>query len=654
MKSLLDHLGSAKNLTERTKGNLSEYLNTPNLPRWIHQSIVDLVEKNEWEELNFRFDQNISFGTGGIRGRTISKIITASENGEAIKDATPQYPAVGTNCFNEINLLKATKALFDFTVSNIAKKSILDIPRVAIAGDVRHFSADFSKLVAKAWQKLGGYSMLFDGPRPTPLLSYTIRNRKAHAGVVITASHNPYHDNGFKAYFCDGSQLSGEATLEISKYFESYKLEEMIDLLEGLNEQNELVHLNEEDDIAYNSVLEEAVLDSETISANSPKIIFTPIHGTGSIATVPALWNIGANVKILEKQNKFDPNFSTVRSPNPENKEAFEMGISFARRNNSEAIYATDPDCDRLGVSIKYEGDFVCLTGNQIASMLAKYRLDTLKRFQFLKPENASNFTVLKTFVTTGLVEKIAKSYGAGCVNTHTGFKWMAKKMGSYEKEATIAINEKEGIAMDFDKTDRFARLEVLSRYSKYTVLAAEESYGYLTLDVVRDKDASAAALSITEMFSFLKSKRIHPIEFLDSLYLDHGYHAEKTENIYFDDHNGANKIKKIMGSYRKMPPKKLKNLTVTNIKDFSVSGLLDEEEEELSQENFLMISLENQFRVAVRPSGTEPKIKFYIFGESQPNSTNLVETKEQVASVADELGAYLVEDATERANQKH
>ena len=207
---------------------------------------------------------------------------------------------------------------------------------------------------------------------------------------------------------------------------------------------------------------------------------------------------------------------------------------------------------------------------------------------------------------------------------------------------------------MDFDKTDRFARLEVLSRYSKYTVLAAEESYGYLTLDVVRDKDASAAALSITEMFSFLKSKRIHPIEFLDSLYLDHGYHAEKTENIYFDDHNGANKIKKIMGSYRKMPPKKLKNLTVTNIKDFSVSGLLDEEEEELSQENFLMISLENQFRVAVRPSGTEPKIKFYIFGESQPNSTNLVETKEQVASVADELGAYLVEDATERANQKH
>ena len=651
MNALLDQLRSAQNLTESAYSNITAYLNAKNLPQRIHQSIVDLIEKNELEELNLRFDQNISFGTGGIRGRTISKVITSSETGKATKGETPEYPAVGTSCFNEINLLKATKALFDFTASSIARKSILDIPRVAIAGDVRHFSADFSKLVAKTWQKLGGYSMLFDGPRPTPLLSYTIRRRKAHAGVVITASHNPYHDNGFKAYFCDGSQLSGEATLEISKYFESYKLEEIIDLLESLNEQMEPVYFNEEDDIAYNTVLEEAVLDPEIISANSPKIIFTPIHGTGSIATVPALWNIGANVKILEKQNNFDPNFTTVASPNPENKEAFEMGISFARRNNFEAIYATDPDCDRLGVSIKHEGDFVCLTGNQIASMLAKYRLETLKRFQFLKPETASKFTVLKTFVTTGLVEKIARSYGACCVNTHTGFKWMAKKMGSYEKEATIAISDKEGIAIDFDNTDRFARLEVLSRYSKYTVMAAEESYGYLTLDVVRDKDASAAALSITEMFSFLKSKKIHPMEFLDNLYMDHGYHVEKTENIYFDDHNGVKKIQNIMDSYRKMAPQKLKDLTVTNIKDFSVSGLLDEEEEELSQENFLMISLENQFRVAVRPSGTEPKIKFYIFGESQPNSTNLVKTKEQVTSIADELGAYLVEDAKERAN---
>lgn len=647
LDNLPDSLNTAP-LETIAKENIIKYLSPPNLPEWVSSSLTELIDKKNWNELNYRFNNQLSFGTGGMRGRTISQNLTEAEKGNSTNKETPENACVGTATLNEINILSATKSLFEFTKADMSKNGKISQPVLVIAYDVRHFSEKFAHLVSHAWNFLGGQAMIFEGPRPTPLLSYTVRKRKADAGVVITASHNPFHDNGFKAYYNDGSQLSGRATEEISKKFEESNLEEIFELLEP--SKNELTYLTQADDSCYIANLQEAVFNPEPISSHCPKILFTPIHGTGAIATLPALWEIGADVKIFEKQKDFDPNFSSVQSPNPESEEAFKLSIECADKNGYQVVFATDPDSDRVGVAVKYNNSFNCLTGNQVGSMLMQYRAETLQKLQLLNSDNASNFTTLKTFVTTGLIEKIAASFGVGCVNTHTGFKWMAKKLGKYEKKALREIREREGISLDFDNTDRYTRLEILTRYSKYCFLASEESYGYLTIDTVRDKDASAATLSIVEMFSFLRSQKIHPLDFLDKLYFDHGFHYEKTENIYHDGEDGSVKIGNIMKSYRNSPPKQLCDLAVTNIKDFSKEGHEDEENEELAQENFLLISLENGFRVALRPSGTEPKIKFYIFGESEPKPSNLEETKQKVIDAVNNLGTFLVEDAEKRS----
>ena len=226
----------------------------------------------------------------------------------------------------------------------------------------------------------------------------------------------------------------------------------------------------------------------------------------------------------------------------------------------------------------------------------------------------------------------------------------MAQKLNNYEDRAILGIKEKEGIGIDFDSTDLFTRIDILSRYSKYVVLAAEESYGYLPMDLVRDKDGNAASLAVAELLAYLKSLDIKPLDFLDKLYIKYGFHYEKTENIYFDGAEGSEQIIKIMKSHRKSPCEKFNGLAVTKVKDFSHSGLLDEEDQSIEKENFIMITLENGFKIAIRPSGTEPKIKFYLFGESLPNPQNISETKEKIISQINELGAFLVNDAKERA----
>jgi phosphoglucomutase len=248
------------------------------------------------------------------------------------------------------------------------------------------------------------------------------------------------------------------------------------------------------------------------------------------------------------------------------------------------------------------------------------------------------------------MLEKISIDHGIGCVNTQTGFKWMAQKLSQYEERAALGVREKEGVGVDFDKTDLFTRIDILSRYSKYVALAAEESYGYLPLDLVRDKDGNAASLAVAEALSYLQSINVKPLDFLNKLYLKYGFHYEKTENIYFEGAEGSEKIQKIMSSLRNSLGKDFNGIAVSKVKDFSESGLLDEEDEPLEKENFLMISLENGFSVAIRPSGTEPKLKYYLFGESIPNSQNLPETKKSIISQINELGKYLVEDANRRA----
>ena len=649
-KENLQKAGKSGMIFPSTQRNCEEFLNLSSMPAWAKESILELVENENWEELNDRFYKNLNFGTGGMRGRTIGKTITKQELGGKSSKETPKHAAVGTNTLNEFTILKATKALYQYVEEWLSTAGALEQPRLVVAYDVRHFSSDFCKSVATAWENMGGYAMIFDGPRSTPQLSYSVRNRFAHAGVVITASHNPFHDNGFKAYFQDGGQLVSPHAQKVVEYYNNIELDEILPWLKEEGSLDQFNVLGKEDDLSYGAVLEDAVYSPDLLKDHSPKIVFSPIHGTGAISSVPSLLDHGVEVVTVKLQNQFDPNFTSVKSPNPENKEALSLAISEAKKTKSEVVIASDPDCDRIGVALRHEKDFVCLSGNQIACLLAEYRLISLKSKQILKPENKDGFTLLKTFVTTPMLEKISNDHGIGYVNTPTGFKWMAQKLSQYEERAALGVREKEGIGIDFDTTDLLTRIDILSRYSKYVALAAEESYGYLPLDLVRDKDGNAASLAVAEALSYLQSINVKPLDFLNKLYLKYGFHYEKTENIYFEGAEGSEKIQKIMSSLRKSLGKDLNGIAVSKVKDFSESGLLDEEDQPLEKENFLMISLENGFTVAIRPSGTEPKIKFYLFGESIPNSQNLPETKKSIISQVNELGAYLVEDANRRA----
>ena len=654
-ESLSHKLNKAKEnnfLLSSTIDNILELSDCPNIPDWVLKSLEELLEEEHWEELNNRFYKSLAFGTGGMRGRTIGNFITKAEQGKSPKGETPNYSAVGSNTLNEITLLRAIKALYLHTTQWLAGEGILSQPRLVVAHDVRHFSRKFCKLVASAWTKLGGYALIFDGPRSTPQLSFTVRHQYAHAGVVITASHNPSHDNGFKAYFADGAQLVPPHAQEVVERYQKISISELLPLLISSEDEPNWNILPKEDNLAYRAALEDSVLDPEILKDNAPKLVFTPIHGTGAITAIPALWDHGVEVAVVDEQNQQDPNFSTVKSPNPENPEALKKGISVAQKTKSNLVLGSDPDCDRIGVAVRSkDGKFQCLTGNQVATMLTEYRLLVAKRKKILSEERTKNVAVLKTFVTTPMISCIAESFGVKCVNTPTGFKWMAEKLGKYEDQALIELKEKEGLALDFDATDLFVRIDILTRYSTYVILGAEESYGYLPLDIVRDKDGNASALAIAELFAFLKSSKTEPLQFLDSLYKKYGYHEEVTENLYFEGAEGSETIKKLAASYRTQKLKSIAGQKVIKIKDFLEKGYIDEDEEELPQENFLMLELENGFSVAIRPSGTEPKIKYYLFGRGEKNSPDLGKSKDEVSAKIKEISEWLVSDAKERAN---
>jgi phosphoglucomutase len=642
----------AEELYPSSYDNLSEILENKDLPQWISSSLDELISNQEWQELNNRFHANLAFGTGGMRGRTIGNVITKAELGGGGRDSAPEFAAVGSNTLNEITVLRATKALFLYVKQWMAEQGVLEQPRLVVAHDVRHFSRKFCELVAGTWCRLGGYSMVFDGPRSTPQLSFTVRHQFAHAGVVITASHNPAHDNGFKAYFSDGGQLVPPHAEKVVGEYGNLSIAELLPFLnEPLGEDKPWTVLQAGDDLAYRAALEDAVLDPEVLQKHAPKIVFTPIHGTGAISAIPALWDHGVEVVVVDEQNKQDPNFSTVESPNPENPEALKLGISVARKTKSDLVMGSDPDCDRIGVAAKQKGGkYFCLTGNHVACLLAEYRLMVAKRKQLLENEAAGErIAILKTFVTTPMLSKIAEAYGIRCVNTPTGFKWMAEKMSKYESEALLELKEKEGLSLDFDETELFARIDILTRYSTYVILAAEESYGYLPLDLVRDKDGNASALAIAEVFAFLNSTQSTPFEFLDSLYKKYGYHFEKTENLYFEGAQGSSTIEKLAESYRKNPFKEVNGIAVVKSKDFLDKGYIDEDEDPLPRENFLQMELENGFSVSVRPSGTEPKIKYYLFGCGERNAQDLSASKEEVCQKVEEIASWLVEDAHTR-----
>ena len=651
--SLIEKIESAEaagSLLESTVTNLKNWTSADFLPEWVGASITELIEKEEWEELNDRFYQTMAFGTGGIRGRTIGKVTASAETGTPSAQGTPEHAAVGTNVLNDFNLIRATVGMFRYVKQYLDESGRHDQPRFVIAHDVRHFSRHFCELAASTWCKLGGQALIFDGPRSTPQLSFAVRHYKATCGAVITASHNPSHDNGFKAYFEDGAQVVSPHAEGIVNLVNEVKLEELVQFLD-LNLDNVTV-LDSSADEPYLDLLEEMVVDTEVMQKVAPKVVFSPIHGCGAISSVTTLRKLGVEVIEVPEQMEPDGRFPTVKSPNPENAEALAMAIAKANETNTDVVIATDPDADRMGVAVRDRtGEMVLLTGNQIGTLLAEYRISTLKDAEILPEDGSQNAVLIKTFVTTPMQEAVATWHGLKTINTLTGFKWLGEKLAGYEAEMKAKLYEKEGLVVDYDACDVWTKADLMLDYSTYFVFGGEESYGYLASDKLRDKDANAAVVMFCELAAYLKAQEMTFPEYLDSLYLQHGYYEEKTINIYFEGAAGSQKIKNILESYRSNPPQAFGDVTVSGFTDFGKDEIVDADGKRIAPQDFYFLELSNGYSFAVRGSGTEPKIKFYVFGRSDvTDPEELAEVKVAAGKVMETTLAAIDAEARQRA----
>lgn len=636
-------------LLDETKNIVLEWLDKKFLPEWALSSLEELVSGEDWDELNNRFYQYITFGTGGMRGRTISHKTTVAEKGIPSKLGTPAHPAVGSNLLNDFNLIRASIALFRYTQAYLENSGRgYEIPKLVIAHDVRHYSRYFCEICASTWNKLGGNAYVFDGPRSTPQLSYSVRFLGAHAGVVITASHNPYHDNGFKAYFEDGGQVVSPHAEGIVDHF---KKVELVDLPAYLDvDMGRVVTLGKELDDAYLASTRNSLIDPDVIAAQKPKIVFTPIHGTGAIASVPMMKEAGVEAIVVDEQMKQDPNFSTVKSPNPENAQALSLAVQKAKEISADLLIGTDPDCDRMAVAARNaDGEYVILSGNQTGSLLAAYRIERFKALGVLPAEGTKKAALIKTFVTSPLQEKIALDNGLKVINTLTGFKWIGEKLNDWQKileEAMLA----EGIAIDYDHMPINKKRELLMKHSTFYVFGGEESFGYLCDDSVRDKDGNAASLAVLELTAYLKSQGKTILEYLDEIFVKYGFYMETLGNVYLEGAAGAQQIKNILKSYRDHAPKEIGGVAIESMTDFGVDEIFDADGKRIAPQDFYLLKLANGYQYAVRGSGTEPKIKFYVFASSPvTDSAELASIKESTGLEIERIKDAIVADAMTR-----
>ncbi|PYI82503.1 MAG: hypothetical protein DMF09_14265 [Verrucomicrobia bacterium] len=349
---------------------------------------------------------------------------------------------MGTNAMNFFNISRATRGLVAYLHDWNEREKTSEKPKIVIAHDPRFFSKEFAELAAKVAAESGCDAFIFDGPRSVPELSFAVRYLKASAGVVITASHNPPYDNGYKVYFSDGSQVIEPQASGIIAKVNEITAETFTALPKS--RQGRVTTIGEDVDEAYMQRLETLILDPQVIGeAKSLRIIYTPLHGTGSVIIKPMLKRLGFNFTVVSQQNHFDGQFPTVKSPNPENAEALTMAIELAEKANADLVVATDPDCDRMGAAIRAkDGRMKLLTGNQIGSLLAWYRIKTLFDQGVLNKKNASRAVIIKTFVTTDLQKAIAEHYGLRCVETLTGFKYIGAKLGKYEREVPEQLRQ--------------------------------------------------------------------------------------------------------------------------------------------------------------------------------------------------------------------
>jgi len=615
----------------------------------VEESISELVQRGEWEELNDRFYKTLAFGTGGLRGRTIGKVITAAEAGEAQPLDRPERPCIGTNAMNYYNVSRATQGLVGYLKHWRAKSGTPGRPKIVVAHDTRHFSREFAELTARVAMENGCDVCLFEGPRSTPQLSFTVRHQDAQGGIVITASHNPPHDNGFKVYFGDGAQVVEPHASGIIARVNATESDVYDPLPEA--EQGQLTILGQSLDEAYMERLETLVLDRSLVeSSNDLRVVFTSIHGTGGTIVKPMLDRLGFRYLTVPEQEIPDGRFPSVTSPNPENAEALRLAIELADKERADLVIATDPDCDRMGVAARNrKGQMELFTGNQIGSLMAYYRVKKLVEQGVVTPENAARCVIIKTFVTTDLQKAIAERHGMRCVETLTGFKYIGEKLGKYE--AALPADHAARYRSLSESETRRLRLE----HSSFYVCGGEESYGYSAADFVRDKDANGAVVVFAEVAAYAKSRGLTLDQLLDEIYAEHGFYSEKNGSLTFEGAEGAAKIQRLVSSYAESPPKDVQGAPVSEIRNFAEQTFTDVEGDPIPKEKMLMIDLADGRRFAVRPSGTEPKIKFYMFGRRVPGGgrkfteSELEEVQQEVKASLDGLWVWIQGDVEAR-----
>ncbi|MGG0203161.1 Phosphoglucomutase [Bacillus mycoides] len=541
--------------------------------RWLSYAELDAELKEQLENMKQdekkvedSFYKNLEFGTGGMRGEL----------------------GAGTNRLNVYTVRKATKglAMFIEKLGEEAKKR-----GVVVAYDSRHKSPEFAMEVAATLGAHGITTYVFESLRPTPVLSFAVRHLHTASGIVLTASHNPPEYNGYKVYGEDGGQLPPKEADELISYVNAVENELTVEVadVEQLKADGLLHIIGQEVDDAYAAELNNVIINKEMVKevGKDLKIVFTPLHGTSNISVRRGLEEVGfTDVTVVKEQELPDPNFSTVKSPNPEEHAAFEYAIRDGEKVGADVLIATDPDADRLGVAVRnHDGEFQVLTGNQTGALMLDYLLSQKKENGTL-PENG---VVLKTIVTSEIGRTIAKAYGLDTVDTLTGFKFIGEKIKQYEESGQYEFQ-----------------------------FGYEESYGYLIRPFCRDKDAVQSVLFACEVAAYYKSQGKTLYDGLLEVFKKYGFFREDLVSLTLKGKDGAEQIQKMMATFRENPPKEVAGLTVVAVEDYKesiITTLQDGNKEEihLPKSNVLKYQLEDGSWFCLRPSGTEPKIKFYF-----------------------------------------
>ena len=566
--------------------NFKKWLDFAELPDYLRKELEGMDEKTKEDA----FYTNLEFGTAGMRG-----LIGA-----------------GTNRINIYVVRQATEGLARLIEE---KGDEFKKRGVAIAYDSRHFSPEFSFESAAVLAKHGIKSYVFESLRPTPELSFAVRHLGTFAGIMITASHNPAPFNGYKVYGEDGGQMPPHDADALTDYIRAIEnpfaievadveAEKASGLIEVIGDTVDAEYLKEVKDVNINQKL----IDEY---GKDMKIVYTPLHGTGEMLARRALAQAGFDsVQVVEAQAVADPDFSTVKSPNPESQAAFALAEELGRKVGADVLVATDPDADRVGVEVlQKDGSYLNLSGNQIGAIMAKYILEAHKSAGTL-PANAA---LCKSIVSTDLVTKIAESYGATMFNVLTGFKFIAEKIQEFEE-----------------------------KHNHTYMMGFEESFGYLIKPFVRDKDAIQAVLVVAELAAYYRSRGLTLADGIEEIYKEYGYYAEKTISVTLSGVDGAEQIKAIMAKFRDNGPKEWNATAITVVEDFKAqtSTTADGIVTALTTppSDVLKYTLADGSWIAVRPSGTEPKIKFYIAVVGQSNE----DSQAKIANIEAEINAFV------------